>query len=127
MHSENYFIRTFRTQWADCDNVTVSLFARDDPETQIGIVELKLYKQASIYPGTAYIWNLWVEEAYRRQLHGQRLLTEALQIVRQYGYHTAELDWDVRDSPRWVLLWYERQGFRIEKFSKTYVLLKMEI
>ena len=127
MHSENYFTRTFRTQWTDCDNVTVSLFGRDDPEKQIGIVELKLYKQASRYPGTAYIWNLWVDEPYRRQSLGQRLLTEALQIASQSGYHTAELDWDGRDSPTWVLMWYERQGFRIEKFGNSYVLLKMEI
>ena len=55
------------------------------------------------------------------------LLTEALQIARQSGYHTAELDWSGHDSPTWVLMWYERQGFRIEKFGNSYVLLKMEI
>lgn len=126
-YNEDFFTRQYRTEWADCDNVVISLFDQNDPKVQIGIIELKLFKPESKHPGEAYLWNLYINKEYRGKGHGQHLLDEALDTARKDGYKVAVLEWDLRDSPRWVAFWYARQGYDEKEFSNVYALMKKEL
>jgi len=104
-YGQDYFTRHFTTEWADTKNVVVSLYEADDPQVQIGIIEVHLFRGESKYKGEAYIWNLWVNEGYRRKGYGRALLNDALDLAMLNGCRVATLECDLRSSPKWLFDW----------------------
>ena len=92
----------------------------------VGIIEVTTF-HAGKRKGTAYIWNLHVNDECRGKGYGQHLLDTAIREAVKKGCHTAELDWSSLDSPEWVLRWYLRQGFTEAEFGNKNVLLRKEL
>jgi len=66
---------------------------------------------------TAYIWALWVEEAYRLQGKGNRLMNRAEGIAREAGHNAVFLHWSISEAPSEIHNWYERRGYEDKVFS----------
>ena len=77
--------------------------------------------------GDALIWNLCVHKDYRGERYGRQMLAEAELRAKQYGAKVAYLEWDGRDSEKWVLDWYMRSGYEEVEFWRDYELLKKEL
>lgn len=114
----------YKTEWEGRDNIVITLL-RDDG-VQCGIIEVAIFKGGE-HDGESLLWNLHVLEQYRGIGLGKRLLDEAYQVACQHNCHTATLEWLLKDSPRWVLQWYVRQGFDEKEFGEGYALLKKNI
>jgi len=71
----------------------------------------------------AMIYALWVDEIYRGQKVGLHLLEAAEEQARKHGAKTVALEWDRRDTPEWVLDWYERLGYDEKEFGRYSSLL----
>lgn len=69
------------------------------------------------YGRTAYIWDLYVHEIYRRKGIAGKLMDYALNRAREFGFETATLDWDLVDTPREIAYWYSRIGFEETEFG----------
>lgn len=122
MKEKDYYIRYYRTRWTDCDNVVISLFFERGGDTQIGIVEIKIFHGKN--EGKAYIWNLHVSENHRGKGYGRALLSDALNIAMCADCKEVALEWDKRDTPQWVYDWYARNGFEVTEFGKGYAMMK---
>lgn len=114
----------FKTEWTDCDNVVIMLYEKDKPYP-VGIVEVKVFKNH--HKGKAYIWNLFVAPMFREKGYGKALMTEAYDVAVDGGCDHAELEWDLRDSPGWVLAWYIKMGFDEKEIGQGYELLRKDI
>ena len=64
----------------------------------------------------AFIYSLWVGEWYRGRGVAKHLMEAAERELKCCGIATVAISWDGRDSPPWVLQWYERLGYE-EKAS----------
>lgn len=64
----------------------------------------------------AFIYSLWVGEWYRGRGVAKHLMEAAERELKRCGIATVAISWDGRDSPPWVLQWYERLGYE-EKAS----------
>lgn len=64
----------------------------------------------------AHIWNLYVNEFHRNKKIGSLLLENAEILIRERGERIACLEWE-EPTPNWVHRWYERQGYRDNKFN----------
>ena len=109
-------IKVIKTEWAERDNYVCLLY---DGDVFKGIVEVSVHKEKK----EAYIWNLNVEEEHRGNGLGRELLGKALSIAGERGCGEVKLDWDLRDSPRWVLDWYVRNGFDDREFGNGCALM----
>ena len=76
---------------------------------------------------TALIWDLYVAEEYRRKGVARQLMQYALQRAKEYGFTTATLEWDVRDSIREIAWWYESLGFEEKAIGNGYSLMVKNI
>lgn len=73
----------------------------------------------------ALIYALWVDEPYRKQGVARKLLEMAEREARRMGCKTVCLEWDCRETPEWVLRWYERIGYSGKRISDfTWLLTK---
>lgn len=106
--------------WQDFGRILIT------DEEHHGSVQVEIpYEQGKIANGKAdaYIYALWVDKEYRRHEAGKRLLETAEEQARQNGARSVALGWDGRDTPRWVLHWYERQGYEEKEFGRNRSLL----
>lgn len=73
----------------------------------------------------ALIYSLWVDEVHRGREVAKNLMEAVEKELKYCGVETVAISWDGRDSPPWVLHWYERLGYE-EKASghKCSTLLK---
>lgn len=116
-YGRDYYMREYRTEWTDTDNTVVGIFEKGSGEVQAGIVEVTVFKTGE-RQGEAYVWNLHVAEPCRGRGYGRALLSAAYDVARLAGCRTVTLEWDERDTPRWVLDWYVRQGFDEREFGR---------
>lgn len=65
----------------------------------------------------ALIYSLWVGEAYRGHEVAKHLMEAVERELKSYGVKTVAISWDGRDSPQWVLQWYERLGYEKKAFD----------
>jgi ribosomal protein S18 acetylase RimI-like enzyme len=72
----------------------------------------------------ACIYNLWVDEKFRKQGHAKFLLEKAELLIKGNKYRSSHLYWSPH-SEKFVLDWYKRQGYKVvnthfngEKFLK---------
>lgn len=61
----------------------------------------------------ALIYSLWVDEAYRGHEVAKHLMEIVERELKRFGIWTVAISWDGRDSPLWVLHWYERLGYKV--------------
>ena len=59
----------------------------------------------------ALIYSLWVDEGHRGNKVAQHLMEAVEKELKYCGVETVAISWDGRDSPKWVLQWYERLGY----------------
>jgi len=59
----------------------------------------------------ALLWSLSVDPEFRDLGLGTALLEEAEYLCRGRAVKRIVLDWDERNSEKWVLHWYKRLGF----------------
>lgn len=71
------------------------------------------------YGRTAYIWDLYVKDEFRRKGIGKTLIDYALKRAKEFGFETATLDWDLEDTPREIAYWYSRIGFEEKEFGDS--------
>ncbi|MBD5218058.1 MAG: GNAT family N-acetyltransferase [Bacteroidales bacterium] len=76
-----------------------------------GSVQVEMYDQQQEWGGTAWIYGLWVDPAYRRQGKAAELLTVAEKMAAQHGHKSVMLEWKKQDTPVEVLRWYKRRGY----------------
>lgn len=65
----------------------------------------------------ALIYSLWVGEAYRGREVAKHLMEAVERELKSYGVKNVAISWDGRDSPQWVLQWYERLGYEKKAFD----------
>lgn len=116
-------IRKYAVPWTDTDNTIIALYSHD---RWVGTVEVAVSNTGD-RKGEALIWNLHVLEPLRGFGYGRRLLAEAEETARLSGCHTTVMEWDGKDSPRWVLDWYFRRGYDEKEFGRDCALLKKTI
>lgn len=87
--------------------------------------------QLEIYPEPrgedkikAYIWALWVAPSARKKGIATELLSKAEEIAKAQGEPFVWLEWDDADSDRFVLEWYQRNGYEEVAFGTHNVLLR---
>lgn len=80
---------------------------------EMGSVQLALYnsKEPTYLRNKAYVYNLWVNENFRKEGMGTKLLKRAEEIAQRYGYRYIHLDWSPYDSKQWTCDWYIRQDY----------------
>jgi ribosomal protein S18 acetylase RimI-like enzyme len=78
---------------------------------------MRIFKDG-VHKGEAYLWNLHVRGECRRLGFGRTLLLRAISVARSRGCEMATLDWDIKESPRWVFDWYTRNGFEEREFGR---------
>lgn len=82
-----------------------------------GSVMLDIIKPNAIRRNyTALIWGLWVTEEARQFGLATELLSKAEEISASLNQKEVALEWDRRDTPKWVLHWYNRRGYS-ERYS----------
>lgn len=120
------------TEWADVDRLIIT--DNDGPKNEYvdGVVLVDFIKDEKNrrFPrGTAYVWNLYVAERYRKFGIAKQLLCEAEQLMRKAGARAAFIEWTPGVTPRWVKEWYERLGYEVFAFGRPDdpVLLKKDL
>jgi hypothetical protein len=50
-------------------------------------------------------------------------------IAKREGHKSVFLEWELKNSPRWVLEWYERRGYEVKEFDgrDSYCLLEKKL
>lgn len=124
-YGRDYYTLHFSTEWADCDNIVISLYEKCDLY-QIGIVEVRVFKTGD-HKGEALVWNLYVHDTHRGKGYGRVLLSDAYDAAMLADCKKIVLEWDLRDSPQWVFDWYVREGFEEKEFGRGYALMEKEI
>ena len=115
--SRAYTVSRYETDWPDSTNIVLMLHPLGDPLQTVGIIEAHCRKTGE-RQGEAYLWNLYVESQHRRHGCAHLLLQTAEQEALRHQCHTASLEWELRESPRWVLDFYTRQGYAEREFGK---------
>lgn len=118
------YIHTYKTEWADCDNYVLTLYEASIT-VPAGILILQAFKTE--HKGDAYLWNFHVLPSCRGKGYGRKLLDRALKIAREAHCRMIVLDWDERDTPRWVFDWYIRRGFDEREFGKGCARLYLKL
>ena len=94
---------------------------------EFGSVLMELYDKEQNFGGTAFIYGLWVEPLYRNMKQGRNLLRIAEFTAKREGHKAVFLEWEEKDSPKWVLEWYMRLGYYKVASDEDGCLLKKEL
>ena len=109
---KGFVLTVHKQEWHYCTRYLI--FGRQ------GSVMLDIVKPNTIRRDyTALIWGLWVTEEARQFGLATELLSKAEEIAASLGHKEVALEWNIRDSPRWVFHWYERRGYE-ERFFSDY-------
>lgn len=96
--------------------------------TEGGSVQLDIYTQPQgEYGIPAFIHNLWVQPYCRKEGKAKELLDKAETIAHNRGVSAVYLEWEVADTPRWMLDHYIRRGYEELEFGDGYALLKKSL
>lgn len=92
-------------------------------------VIMELHPKTQKWGGTAWIYSLWTNEAARLQGYAERVLERAEAIAANAGHKSVFLEWRLKDTPKGVLEWYMRRGYRERIFSDKgdYYLLEKQL
>jgi ribosomal protein S18 acetylase RimI-like enzyme len=95
----------------------------------LAAAQMMLYKEEQNFGGTAWIWDLWVSPFDREKGLARQMLTNLEYLAKREGHKSVHLEWEAKNTERWVLDWYLRQGYEIreQNFDKTYALLEKKL
>ena len=85
----------------------------------------KSYKE--IYKTDALLSSLWVGKEERRAGLGLTLMKAAELYALMVGCNTIALEYNNRETPKWVRQWYERLGYEEKVFGRYYSLMVKQI
>lgn len=86
------------------------------------------YKDEYYQHADCAIYNLWVDEKYRKQGTALLLLETAEREAKKLGCKSVQLEWDDKGSKPFVLEWYKRLGYRVmARNEKARLLLVKEL
>lgn len=71
-----------------------------------------------------YIFDLWVNEEYRKAGIASVLLEAAESKAKELGLPKVRLHWESEDTPKYVLEWYLRKGYKEIGFNSTQTFLE---
>ena len=71
------------------------------------------YKDEYYQHADCAIYNLWVDEKYRKQGSARLLMEAAEQEAKKLWCKSVQLEWDDKGSKPFVLEWYKRIGYRV--------------
>ena len=108
--------------WGDFDRILITN-EQHHGSVQVDIPTVDKDKWMERYQADALIYALWVDEPHRGHEVGLHLLEAAEEQARKHGAKTVALEWDRRDTPEWVLDWYERLGYEEKAFGRYSSLL----
>ena len=80
------------------------------------------YKDKYYQHADCAIYNLWVDEKYRKQGVARLLMETAEKEAKKLGCKSVQLEYD-KDSESFVLQWYKRIGYRIKARNENGRLL----
>lgn len=118
----NMLIKTFLTEWTDNNRTT--LIAEDSRGVIIGTANIDYLANKK---DEAFVWNLFVDEKYRKKGVAEALLKVAEKDAQSYKCDHMALEWYLKDSPRWVFDWYVRLGYEEKEFGKDCSLLVKQL
>lgn len=105
----------YEAHWTDTDRAVLTHL---DMGKGCVIVDIIKNHRISRFPkGSALIWNLYIYDGGRGRGIGRSLLERAEAYCREKGVEYAYLEWDARDTPRWVRDWYERLGYELKALN----------
>ena len=90
---------------------------------QVEIPKPGEYKDKYYQHADCAIYNLWVDEQFRKQ-GSARLLMEVAEVeAKKLGCKSVQLEWDDKGSKPFVLEWYQCLGYRIKARNENGRLL----
>lgn len=81
------------------------------------------YKDEYYQHADCAIYNLWVDENFRKQGSARLLMEAAEQEAKKLGCKSVQLEWDDKGSKPFVLEWYKRLGYRVMAMNENGRLL----
>ena len=111
-------------QWYGIDRLLVV------DEINHASVQLNIFKKGRLkesYKADCLLWALWVDEASRKQGVAKRLIKAMEKYAVLYHCKSIALEYDRRDTPEWVLHWYERLGYEEKAFGNHSSLLVKQL
>ena len=96
-----------------CDKKIVVVDEINHGTVQVEVPKPGEYKDEYYKYADCAIYNLWVDEKYRK--HGvARLLMEVAEgEAKKLGRKSVQLEWDDKGSKPFVLEWYQLLGYRV--------------
>lgn len=92
-------------------------------------VIMELHPKKQRWGGTAWIYSLWTNKAARLQGYAKNVLERAENIAAKAGHKSVYLEWKLKHTPKAVLEWYMRRGYRERIWSEKgdYCLLEKQL
>jgi ribosomal protein S18 acetylase RimI-like enzyme len=91
--------------------------------------QMHLYPEVQNFGGTAWIWDLWTDPVDRNKGMASMVLHNLEAIAKREGHKSVFLEWELKNSERWVLEWYERRGYEVKEFDGrgSYCLMEKKL
>lgn len=105
------------------DDYTMFLIVDEERHGSI-MLEIPIEPRSS---ADAYLYNLYVDEPYRRMGVAKQLMETAENEARNRHCKTIALEWDRDEEKRWLLNFYEQSGY-VEKIfgvHKTFMVKEL--
>ncbi len=91
-------------------------------------VQAELFKKEQEFGSKALIYALYTEKGQRRKGYATEALDEAERVIKEMGYTRASLEWRGEDTPKSILAWYVRRGYRcLSEIPGKYALLRKHL
>lgn len=93
-----------------CDKKIIVVDEINHGTVQVEIQKLGEYKDKYYQHADCAIYNLWVDEKYRKQGVAHLLMETAEKEAKKLGCKSVQLEYD-KESESFVLQWYKRLGY----------------
>lgn len=94
---------------------------------QVEVPKSGPYKDEYYQYADCAIYNLWVDEKYRKQGTARLLIETAEREAKKLGCKSVQLEWDDKGSKLFVLEWYKRLGYHVKARNGNDRLLLVKV
>lgn len=86
---------------------------------EYGSAQLELFDKPQLgdLQCTAFVFNLWTNPEHRCQGHATNMIAAIERAAAKHGHSAVFLDYELAESPREILEWYLRNGYRVVGFN----------